>query len=82
MRKRRFKRIARYYLSWAALYGCMFLAAAAPTAVVAAYLIPEVERRRGDIAMGGEWILLGFIFVFLFNIIDRIVMYKIFGEED
>ena len=81
-KKRRLIRKAKYYGAWALVYSFEVLMAAAPTALVAAFLIPCMEAKRGYSGYGGEWILLGMIFLGVFWRVSDLVLLKIYGEED
>lgn len=81
-RRRRLKRQAQYIGAWTLVFAFELLVAAAPTAIVAAILIPITYQQRGGFAVGGEWMVMLFLFCAVFSKIHRTVYDRIYGEEE
>lgn len=75
-RKRKMQRIA----AWAGLYAAEILAAAVPTAVVSAVVLPLAYRSRGYYAVGSEWLMIILAFVVAYTVIHEWVCNKLFEE--
>lgn len=56
-------------------------AAAAPTIILAAFLLPFARRERGYAAMGSEWLILAVTFCITYSIVHRRICKKIFRQE-
>ncbi|PLT76232.1 hypothetical protein CDL24_11145 [Mediterraneibacter gnavus] len=79
--RQRRKRRMQYVLAWTAVFLFEILIAAAPTAIVAAFLIPITYAERGRIAVGGEWLAIMIVFCFAYRVIHGWVCDRIYGEE-
>ena len=71
----------KFYFAWTITCLVEAILAAIPTAILAVMLIPMATRMRGYTAFGGEYLLLGAVYLIAFNIIHRLVCNKIFGKE-
>lgn len=80
--KRTIRRMIKYYAAWAIIYVIETVIAVAPTMLAAVLLLPYMQIQRGEIAYGGEWILLALVFILAFYYTDRRFMDLIYGEEE
>lgn len=55
-------------------------AAAVPSALVAAVLLPFARWERGCVAIGSEWLLIALVFCIAYCVIHRRVCNKIYKE--
>ena len=55
-------------------------AAMVPTVLLALVVVPLARAERGYEAFGGEWVLIGAVFVVTYSAAHRWVYHKIFGE--
>lgn len=55
-------------------------AAMVPTVLLALVVVPLARAERGYEAFGGEWMLIGAVFVVTYCAAHRWVYHKIFGE--
>lgn len=80
-RKQKRRRQMKLVAVWAVVYLVEILMAAAPAALTAAVLIPITLGRRGQFAVGGEWLLIAIIFCLSFWKVHNAVCDRVFGEE-
>lgn len=76
-RRRRLQQIG----AWTMLIMLELAAAAAPTIILAAILLPLVRRERGYAAMGSEWLIIAATFCITYSIVHKRICEKIFKEE-
>lgn len=79
-RRRRRRQGLRRAAAWAVLFTAELLAAGLQAGLFAAVLVPLAYKLRGYSAVGGEWLLIGFLFCEAFCIIHKQVCDKIFEE--
>lgn len=78
-RKRRIRKIQRA-IAWTVLIVCEIAAAAVPTIITAAFVLPMVWHERGSLEIGGEWLLLIAVFCLTFRMIHNKVCDRIYEE--
>ncbi len=76
-RRRRRRHEARRIGVWTALVLVEMVVAAASAGVVAAIFVPMGYRERGYWAMGGEWLLVGAVFIAAYTVIHKAVCDKL-----
>jgi hypothetical protein len=77
-RRRELKRIA----AWTVIIAFELLMAAAPTAAAAAFLLPFAYKERGYFGIGGEWLMIAFIFCLAYTEVHKAICNRIFDEEE
>lgn len=80
--RRRAKRRAQRAAAWALVYLFEIVAAAVPTAIAAAVLIPLAEAERGYSAVGGEWLAIAFVFYISYAAVHNAICNAIYGKEE
>lgn len=79
-RKRKRRQRLRQIGAWTALFLVEILAAAVPTAILAAILLPLAQRERDYIAVGSEWLAISATFCITYSILHLWICKKIFKE--
>ena len=76
------KRRALRTAAWALVYLFEILTAAVPTAIAAVVFVPWAAHERGYFAVGGEWVLVAFVFFVCYVLIHNAVCDTLYGEEE
>lgn len=79
-RRRKRRQKLRQIGAWTLLLVAELFAAAVPSALVAAVLLPFARWERGYAAMGSEWLLIAVVFCTAYCVIHRRVCNKIYKE--
>ena len=79
-RRRKRRQKLRQIGAWTQLLVAELFAAAVPSALVAAVLLPFAWWERGYAAMGSEWLAISVVFCITYCIIHRRVCNKIYKE--
>ncbi len=79
-RRRKRRQKLRQIGAWTLLLVAELFAAAVPSALVAAVLLPFAWWERGYAAMGSEWLAISVVFCITYCIIHRRVCNKIYKE--
>lgn len=79
-RRRKRRQKLRQIGAWTLLLVAELFAAAVPSALVAAVLLPFAWWERGYAAMGSEWLAISVVFCITYCIIHRRVCNKIYKD--
>lgn len=79
-RRRKRRQKLRQIGAWTLLLVAELFAAAVPSALVAAVLLPFAWWERGYAAMGSEWLAISVVFCIAYCVIHRRVCNKIYKE--
>lgn len=79
-RRRKRRQRLRQIGAWTMLILLELVAAAAPTVILAAFLLPFAQRERGYAAMGSEWLIIAATFCITYSIVHWRICKKIFKE--
>ena len=79
-RRRKRRQKLRQIGAWTLLFVAELFAAAIPTAILAAILLPLAQRERDYIAVGSEWLAISAAFCITYSILHLWICKKIFKE--
>lgn len=80
-RRRKRRREIQRICAWTLLVAIELFAAAVPTAIIAAIIIPFAYFQRGYYGVGSEWLLIIAVFCITYGAIHNRICDRIFEEE-